>query len=105
MKEFKDYEDRTILLAEDSFQHIENFHSEITLEQIETTLIDPIEVRESTKKGFSILYYSLKIKTEKKVRYICVVVKKDFEGNYFIETAMTCSNLKVGKTIFKKTRE
>lgn len=102
MREFKDYEGKVIVLDDESYQHIVESHSEITLKQVEDTLIGPIEVRESTTKRLSILYYSLKIKTDNKIRYICVVVKRDKEDKYFIETAMTSSNLKKGKTIYKK---
>jgi hypothetical protein len=102
MKKFKDCYNRIIFLSNESFEHIKSGHPEITINQIKNTLLDPLEIHESSKQMESLLYYSIKIRTEKKVRYICVVVKKTSKSELFVETAMTTSNIKKGRIVFKK---
>ena len=102
MKELKDYSQTTINLSDDSWSHIQSGHAEITLSIIEKTLLNPFEVRESIQATSSLLYYSLKINTESKVRYICVVVKTTTLGERYIQTAMTTSYLKAGRVVFKE---
>jgi hypothetical protein len=102
MTTFSDYKHSVIHLSEESYRHILFAHSEITLEMIQDTLRNPIEVRESNVNSQATLYYSLKLVTELKTRYICVVVKLTSKNELFIQTAMTTSSIKNGHVIFKK---
>ena len=83
-----------------TFEHITEAHPEVALKDIEITLKDPDEVRMSSYKDDSELYYVFKTKR----RYICVIVKICEDGN-FISTALTTSKPKVGRVIYKKEEE
>lgn len=97
---FVDYRKLSIILNEESQNKIKERHSEITLNQIKMTLLDPIEVRKSTHKNSSELYYSYALNSG---RFICVVVKmKTSDSRNYIETAYTSSKIKTGEVIFTK---
>ena len=101
--EFIDFRKQKILLMEEVRKKIQDRHPEITLKQINETLLDPIEVRESRHKNWSELYYSIAIK---KNRFICVIVKlKTADNNNYIETAYTASKIKSGKVVYVKPSE
>jgi len=102
MRDLLDYFNNNINLSDESWNHIQQGHPEINLDLIAKTLLHPIEVRESIQTSTTLLYYSIKIKSEIKTRYICVVVKKTFSGEFYIQTAMTTSYLKAGRVVFKE---
>ncbi len=99
MKKITNYNNETILLAPSTLKHIEKVHSEIDIKQVRGTLQDPDEVRLSSYRSDSELYY-LK-KTER--RFICVVVNVCENGN-FVSTAMTTSKPKAGKLLYQRER-
>lgn len=101
---FEDYQGRTVLLSEDSWEHIRESHPEIRIDDIKSVLMDPLEVRESPKQGFVELYYQAKAHPEGKPRFRLVVVKVLNVGIY-VSTAMTVSSMKPGKTVFQKQEE
>ena len=105
VKSFEDYQGRSINLSEESWEHIKEFHKEISLEMIEKTLKDPLEVRQSSSQYSSLLYYSFCQKSEDKTKFYCVVVKITKLNEFFIKTATTTSALKKGNTVFKKVEE
>jgi len=94
---FSNYKNETIILENETKKHVKEFHKEITTLVIKKTLIAPDEVRASTAKSISELYYLKK----KENRFYCVVVKVCNDGN-FISTALTTSKVKKGKLIYKK---
>ena len=81
-------------------KRISEAHLEVSLKNIEVTLKEPDEVRVSSYKNDSELYYVFKMKR----RYICVIVKICEDGN-FISTALTTTKPKVGHVIYKKKAE
>lgn len=87
-------------MGDGAFEHISEAHPEISLKDIEVTLKDPDEVRMSSYKDDSELYYVFKMKR----RYICVIVKICEDGS-FISTALTTTKPKVGRIIYKKEAE
>ncbi len=97
MKRFIDHAGKIIFLSKGAEEHIVDFHAEISIEQIRLTLEDPDEIRESSYKSSSILYYRVRIAK----RYICVVVKHCSDG-WFISTAMTTTKPKLGEVLYVK---
>ena len=95
MKRFVDYSDSEIFLSEETARHIAMFHPEVDIEHIKITLANPDEVRQSSYKASSILYYHLKGTN----RFVCVVVKICPDGK-FISSAMTTSKPKTGEVIY-----
>ena len=95
MKRFVDYAGEPVLLSLESERHIAEVHPEIDLEQLRLALKDPNEVRKSSYRATSVLYY--RIKTVK--RFICVVVKSCDDGN-FISSALTTTKPKSGEVIY-----
>ncbi len=87
-------------MGDGAFEHISEAHPEISLKDIKEALRDPDEVRMSSYKDDSELYYVLKTKQ----RYICVIVKICEDGN-FISTALTTTKPKVGRIIYKQGAE
>lgn len=87
-------------MGDDAFEHIAEVHPEVSLKDIKAALKDPDEVRMSSYKDNSELYYLFKTKQ----RYICVIVKLCEDGN-FISTALTTTKPKVGRIIYKKEAE
>ncbi len=97
MRRFVDYNREQIVLAEDAERHIALIHPEVDIEQIRLALFDPDEVRKSSYKLTSVLYYRLKA-----TRYfVCVVVKSCPDGK-FISSVMTTTKPKTGKVIYVK---
>lgn len=94
---FINYKKQRIILGDGAFIHISEVHSEVSLEDIKVALGDPDEVRMSSYKKDSELYYVLKTKR----RYICVIVKACKDGN-FISTALITTKPKLGHVIYKK---
>lgn len=94
---FFNYKRQRIVLGDATYEHISEVHPEVTLEQIKSALEDPDEVRKSSYKENSELYYLLR--TNKK--FTCVVVKICPDGN-FISTALTTERPKVGRVIYRK---
>ena len=94
---FANYKKKRVVLSDSTYEHITEFHSEVTLDHIKATLEDPTEVRTSSYKENSELYYLRKTKR----RFTCVVVKICSDGNY-ISTAMTTEKPKIGRVIYKK---
>lgn len=94
-KRFIDYSGKEILMSVEAERHIALFHSEISIEEIQSTLSDPGEVRKSSYHATSALYYRLKSSN----RFICVVVKLCSDG-YFISSAMTATKPKSGEVIY-----
>jgi hypothetical protein len=97
---FINYKKQRIILGDGAFEHICEAHPEVSLEDIKATLKDPDEVRMSSHKDDSELYYLFKIKR----RYICVIVKICEDGN-FISTALITTKPKVGRLIYQKRPE
>lgn len=97
---FINYKKQQIILGNGTFEHISEVHPEISLKDIEVTLKYPDEVRMSSYKDDSELYYLFRIKR----RYTCVVVKICEDGN-FISTALTTSKPKIGRVIYQKETE
>ncbi len=95
MKRFRDFSDDIILLTAEAERHIAAAHPEVSTEQIATTLGNPDEVRRSSYKTTSFLYYRLK----RQNRFICVVVKECPDG-FFIATAMTTTKPKSGEVLY-----
>ena len=60
MKRFRDFSDDIILLTAEAEKHIVAAHPEVSTEQIAATLGNPDEVRRSSYKTTSFLYYRLK---------------------------------------------
>jgi hypothetical protein len=100
----KDYLGRKIDLTDASWEHIRDTHPEVSLEEIQQVLADPLEVRENPRQNFVELFYQAKTHREGKSRFRVVVVKVLADGNY-ISTAMTTSAMKSGKTIYRKDKE
>ncbi len=94
---FINYKKQRVILSNGAFEHIFEAHPEVSLEDIKIVLEDPDEVRLSSYKNDSELYYMLKTKR----RYICVIVKICEDGN-FISTALTTTKPKIGRVIYKK---
>jgi hypothetical protein len=97
MKRFVDYLGAVVLLSADTEQHIAKAHPEINLAQIRQSLGEPDEVRRSSYKTATTLYYRLRTSN----RYVCVVVKKCVDGLY-ISTAMTTTKPKNGEVLYVK---
>lgn len=68
---FINYKKQQIILSNGAFEHILEAHPEVSLEDINVALRSPDEVRMSSYKEDSELYYVFK----KQKRYICVIVK------------------------------
>ncbi len=94
---FTNYKKQRIVLGDMTYDHISEIHPEVTLDLIKNVLEDPDEVRESSYKENSELYYLRK--TSK--RFTCVIVKLCSDGNY-ISTALTTEKPKIGRVIYKK---
>lgn len=99
----KDYQGRSIELSETSWEHIQEAHPEITLEEIQLVLADPLEVRECPRQSFVELFYQAKVHPKGKSRFRVVVVKVLAKGN-FRSTAMTATIMKSGRTLFRKEK-
>ena len=97
MKSFKNYRNETIKLSDLTRKHIAEAHSEVGIRDIRNTLLKPDEVRQSSYRKTSELYYLMK----RENRFTCVVVKVCSDGN-FIATAMTTSRPKLGKLTYRK---
>ena len=95
MKRFDDYAGSKVLLSSDSEKHIAASHPEIDLAQIRSCLQDPDEVRKSSYRNTTVLYYRIKAAR----RYVCIVVKICADGN-FITSAMTTTKPKTGEVIY-----
>ena len=92
---FTNYRKERIVLGDGAYEHITEVHPEVSLDRIKATLEDPDEVRKSSHKDDSELYYMRRTSR----RYICVVVKICRDGN-FISTALTTTAPKMGKTMY-----
>jgi len=99
----KDYQGRSIELSDASWEHIQEAHPEITLDDIRLVLTDPLEVRECPRQSFVELFYQAKAHPKGKNRFRVVVVKVLKNGN-FVSTAMTASTMKSGRTLFRKEK-
>lgn len=97
---FCDYRGRKIELSDLSWEHIQERHPEVSLEEIHDALADPMGIRECREKSSVERYHLIKTEVPKR-RYRVVVVKFLAEGN-FISTALTVTALKPGKTLYKK---
>ena len=95
MKRFVDFAGIGILLSSDSEQHIAQNHPEIRFYEIRRALGDPDEVRRSSHRKTTVLYYRIKAAR----RYVCVVVKVCVDGN-FVASAMTTTKPKTGEVIY-----
>ncbi len=98
---FKDFQDRVIQLLDSSWEHIQEAHPEISIENIENVLADPSEVIECPRQEFVELYYQVKLHPAGKQRFYAVVVKVLQDGN-FISTAMTTSTIKPGRSLYRR---
>jgi hypothetical protein len=97
----QDYQSRTIELSDSSWEHIQVSHPEISLEDMQRVLADPLEVRESPRQSFVELFYQAKTHPEGKSRF-CVVVVKVLDHGLFVSTAMTTNAMKSGRTLYRK---
>ncbi|MGE0171461.1 MAG: hypothetical protein AB7T49_01690 [Oligoflexales bacterium] len=98
-KRFVDYEDNEIFLAAKAQRHIAGAHAEIEFENIRKTLSDPDEVRKSSYKANSVLYY----RSKGRRRFVCVVVKYCADGK-FISSAMTTAKPKTGEIVYVRKK-
>ena len=94
---FTNYKKQRDVLGETTHEHIMEMHPEVTLDHIKFALEDPNEVRRSSYRENSELYYLRRTRR----RFTCVIVKICSDGNY-ISTALTTEKPKVGGVIFKK---
>jgi len=99
MRRFVDYLNSVVLLSADTEQHIAEAHPEVTLDQIRQSLGNPDEVRRSSYKTTTTLYYQIRYVN----RYTCVVVKKCVDG-FYIATAMTTTKPKGGEVLYVKDK-
>lgn len=97
---FINYKNQRIIFSDGAFEHISEVHPEVSLQNIKDVLKDPDEVRMSSYKDDSELYYLFKTKR----RFICVIVKICLDGS-FISTALTTTKPKVGRLIYIKGAE
>lgn len=102
--ELTDFQGNKIQLSPGAWEHIQEDHPEITMEELTKALESPDETRESKhnkpkSKCKAVVYYRLK--TQGPDRFTVVVVKFCDDGN-FINTAYTASKMKDGKTDFKR---
>jgi len=95
MKRFVDYSGQQILLSLESERHIAEAHPEIDFDHLRSALRDPDEVRKSSYRATSVLYYRIKAAR----RFICVVVKICDDGK-FISSALTTTKPKTGEVIY-----
>lgn len=102
--EVKDFRGRRVELSETSWEHIQGSHPEITLNDIQAVLMDPLEVRESPKQNFVELFYKEKSHPKGKVRFQVVVVKV-MKNGLFVSTAMTSNAIKKGRVLYRKGEE
>jgi hypothetical protein len=98
---FKDVQGRSIELSEASWEHIQEQHPDVSIEDVKRVLSDPLEVRESPRQTFVELFYQAKVHPKGKPRFHVVVVKVLSGGN-FVSTAMTTTTMKSGRTLYKK---
>ncbi len=94
---FQNFKKQRVILGDGAYEHIAEAHPEVTLDQIKVALEDPDEVRASSYREDSELYYLRRTKQ----RYICVVVKVCVDGIH-IATALTTTKPKVGRVLYKK---
>ena len=97
MHRFLNYNGEEILLSENSWDHICEFHPEISQDMISNCLLQPDEVRRSSSNPRGELYYVVRAHK----RFICVIIKRCPDGN-FISTAMITSKPKFGDIIYKR---
>ena len=102
--DFLDFADRTINMSFESWEHIQERHPEVTKAEIERTLLNPSEVRQSKLNEHVLLYYCKKITKSGKSRLTQVVVKLCKDGN-FISTAMTTNRPKSGQKVIYVEKE
>jgi hypothetical protein len=100
-EKFEDHLGQTIELSKTSWEHIQDSHPEIRLEDIRFALKVPLEVRESPRQNFVQLFYRAKNHPKGKPRYQVVVVKT-LNSGLFISTAMTTGAMKAGRTIYRR---
>lgn len=93
--QFTDYFGGTVNLSSDALEHIKTAHSEVSLAEIAKALAAPSEVRKSSYRDDSELYYCPAMGG----KFICVVVKTCMDGK-FISTAMTTGKSKSGQVIY-----
>ena len=101
MKEFVEKSGEIVFLDDAVEKHISKDHSEISLDMLESCLLDPDIIVKSQHHDLSELYFSLRVRKRNKVRFTLVVVKRCPDG-LFVSTAMTRSKLKSGEILFKK---
>ena len=94
---FHNFRNQRVTLGDNAQQHIAEVHPEISLHLIKATLEDPDEIRASSYREDSELYYLRRTKR----LYTCVVVKICADGN-FISTALTTEKPKDGRVIYRK---
>ena len=94
---FHNFNKQRVTLGDGALEHILTAHPEISLEGIKAALEDPDEVRVSSYRNDSELYYLRRTKQ----RYTCVVVRVCGDGN-FISTALTTTKPKNGRIIFRR---
>ena len=98
---FKDFQGRDIELSDFSWEHIQDSHPEISIENIRSALGDPTEVVGCPRQQFVELFYQIKLHPAGKERFHVIVVKILPSGN-FISTAMTTTMIKKGRSIYRK---
>ena len=95
MRHFVDYMGAQVFLSNETEKHIALMHSEVEIENIRVALANPDEVRRSSYRSSSVLYYRAKAAK----RFLCVVVKSCQDG-LFISSAMTTAKPKSGEVIY-----
>ena len=93
----QNYRKETVYISEAALLHIAEEHPEISLFQMEAALRYPSEVRKSSYREDSELHY---LPLDKHY-YICVVVKQCEDG-WYVATALTVTQPKTGRLIFRR---
>ena len=101
-----DFQNRTVQLPEAAWEHIQERHPEIEVEDIALALLDPdvVQLDEFSKPKSNCsdeLFFQKRISHRNKDRFLLVVVRVCDNGN-FISSSYICRRLKKFKVIFSK---
>ena len=96
---FLNYRGQVVSLGLGTLEHVLEVHPEVTIAGIRQTLLDPEQVRASSHRGNSELYY----RRLRRRRFNCVIVKHCDDGR-FISTALTTASPKEGRIIYRKRK-
>ena len=102
MRTLRDFEGRSIRLTVERLNHIlEHPEMQDMINAISETLSSPQRVIESSSDADARLYYRFYIGTKVGDKYLCVIVKINFD-DAFVLTAYLTDTLKKGKILWPK---